>query len=103
MSDTSQGDGWWQASDGKFYAPEAHPDYKPPPPPPPPPADVDESKPKGLLGKVSAADKPPFWRRRWVLITGGILIVLIVIGALTAPAKMTKATPLPGKPLAQHL
>ena len=60
MSDTSQGDGWWQASDGKFYAPEAHPDYKPPPPPPPPPADVDESKPKGLLGKVSAADKPPF-------------------------------------------
>ena len=34
MSDTSQGDGWWQASDGKFYAPEAHLDYKPPPPPP---------------------------------------------------------------------
>ena len=29
------------------------------------------------------SDKSPFWRRRWVLITGGILIVLIVIGALT--------------------
>ncbi|HUW01185.1 MAG TPA: DUF6777 domain-containing protein [Acidimicrobiales bacterium] len=25
MSDTSQGDGWWQASDGKFYPPEASP------------------------------------------------------------------------------
>jgi hypothetical protein len=68
MSDTSQGDGWWQASDGKFYAPESHPDYKPPPPPPtdahppppvdapPPPSAVDESKPKGLLGKASAAN-----------------------------------------------
>ena len=36
MSDTSQGPGWWQASDGKWYRPEQHPDYRPPPPPPPP-------------------------------------------------------------------
>jgi hypothetical protein len=27
MSDTSQGEGWWQASDGKWYAPEQHPDF----------------------------------------------------------------------------
>ena len=27
MSDTSQGEGWWQASDGKWYAPELHPDF----------------------------------------------------------------------------
>jgi hypothetical protein len=26
MSDTSQGPGWWMASDGKWYAPELHPD-----------------------------------------------------------------------------
>lgn len=25
MSDQSQGPGWWQASDGKWYAPELHP------------------------------------------------------------------------------
>ncbi len=25
MSDISQGDGWWQASDGKWYSPEQHP------------------------------------------------------------------------------
>ncbi|MGI9602983.1 MAG: hypothetical protein ACR2QE_13940 [Acidimicrobiales bacterium] len=37
MSDHSQGAGWWQAADGKWYAPERHPDYSPPPPPPPPP------------------------------------------------------------------
>ena len=30
MSDTSQGEGWWQASDGKWYAPEQHPDVQQP-------------------------------------------------------------------------
>ncbi len=29
MSDTSQGPGWWMASDGKWYAPELHPDAAP--------------------------------------------------------------------------
>jgi type II secretory pathway pseudopilin PulG len=33
MSDTSEGPGWWQASDGKWYRPEQHPNYLPPPPP----------------------------------------------------------------------
>jgi CRP-like cAMP-binding protein len=32
----SQGPGWWVASDGKWYAPEQHPDYVPAPPPHPP-------------------------------------------------------------------
>jgi TM2 domain-containing membrane protein YozV len=27
MSEMSQGPGWWQASDGKWYAPELHPDH----------------------------------------------------------------------------
>jgi hypothetical protein len=36
MSDTSQGQNWWQASDGKWYPPETHPDYVVPLPPPPP-------------------------------------------------------------------
>ena len=29
MSDTSQGPGWWQASDNNWYPPEQHPDYVP--------------------------------------------------------------------------
>jgi hypothetical protein len=33
MSDVSQGQGWWQASDGKWYSPEEKPDHRPPPPP----------------------------------------------------------------------
>jgi DNA uptake protein ComE-like DNA-binding protein len=27
MSDLSQGEGWWRASDGKWYPPEQHPEY----------------------------------------------------------------------------
>ncbi len=30
MSDQSQGYGWWYATDGKWYPPEMHPDYRPP-------------------------------------------------------------------------
>ena len=30
MSDANQGPGWWQASDGKWYPPEQHPDYQSP-------------------------------------------------------------------------
>ncbi len=37
MSDTSQGPGWWMASDGRWYPPEANPSRPPPPPPPMPP------------------------------------------------------------------
>ena len=43
MSDVSQGPGWWQASDLKWYPPELHPDYVaplPPPPTQPPPAEL---------------------------------------------------------------
>ena len=32
MSDVSQGEGWWVASDGKWYSPESHPEYRPAPP-----------------------------------------------------------------------
>lgn len=35
MSDTSQGPGWWLASDGRWYPPESLPNLPPPPPPGP--------------------------------------------------------------------
>jgi hypothetical protein len=34
MSDVSQGDGWWQASDGKWYPPEQQPSTQTPSPAP---------------------------------------------------------------------
>jgi hypothetical protein len=36
MSDTQQGPGWWQASDGKWYPLETHPSRQAPPPMQPP-------------------------------------------------------------------
>jgi hypothetical protein len=36
MSDTQQGPGWWQATDGKWYPPETHPARQVPPPVQPP-------------------------------------------------------------------
>jgi hypothetical protein len=35
VSDVSQGPGWWQASDGKWYPPQSAPTAAPPPPPRP--------------------------------------------------------------------
>ena len=34
MSDVSQGPGWWQASDGRWYPPEQHPNARAALPPP---------------------------------------------------------------------
>ena len=45
MSDTMQGPGWWQASDGKWYAPELNPDNQPPPPVPAALMDAEEGRP----------------------------------------------------------
>jgi len=42
MSDTSQGPGWWQASDGKWYAPELHPQAQQVQAPQPVPAEEPE-------------------------------------------------------------
>jgi len=47
MSDVSGGPGWWQASDGKWYAPEQHSNYRPPPSPPLPQSVTPASPPAG--------------------------------------------------------
>lgn len=67
MSDTPAGPGWWEASDGKWYAPELHPDRRPPPPPeeslpadgPPPGGDLSGLGPPPAEQWVSAAPLPP--------------------------------------------
>ena len=54
MSDTSQGNGWWQASDDKWYAPEDRPNYRPPPPVRPSTVDSDGgSAPQAQVGNSS--------------------------------------------------
>src|SRR5207253_8235812 len=47
MSDVSQGPGWWQASDGKWYPPQATPGPATSPPPQPVPGQAPAPKKRG--------------------------------------------------------
>ena len=74
MSDMSQGQGWWQASDGLWYSPERHPDYVAPLAPALPGASGGQpgqpigtvSLPTGGGGRVLTVDREtppePVWR-----------------------------------------
>src|ERR1700734_556463 len=92
MSDRAQGPGWWQASDGRWYPPESHPDVRLPPAP------------------VGAAHEPgpalPDRRSIVVLSLGGTLVAVLVIVAVvvallpTAASRHTVATFVPVSPSA---
>ena len=79
MSDGSQGPGWWVASDGRWYAPEQHPNYQVPrpiPPPPNPPAGFGQPPPSYIITTA-----PPKNRKKKGRV---ILMVLAGLGALIA-------------------
>lgn len=87
MSDSTQGPGWWQASDGKWYPPESHPDAAPHVPPPPaapmiPPAHAPS--PQIATSPVPNDPRKPWWRRWWAIALG-VLILLFVIAAIASP------------------
>ncbi len=80
MSNVSQGQGWWQASDGKWYPPEQHPDSQLPSPP-----HVAAGSPQPPAGAVSSpgASRPAFSFdiKRWSQadrITGIATLVLFI-------------------------
>ncbi len=81
MSDTSQGPGWWRASDGKWYPPDTHPQYQPPEPPKAPPGPIAPFLP----------EQPSIFRRawegyrrwpRWGQIVSALGVVVVVLFAL---------------------
>lgn len=49
MSDQSQGEGWWIASDGKWYPPESHPDAGLPPTEPTDAATPEDAMPEDAM------------------------------------------------------
>ena len=58
MSDESQGDGWWIASDGKWYPPELHPSQRQAPAAPPP-LTPDASWPSSIPDLSATTDPVP--------------------------------------------
>ncbi len=88
MSETPAGPGWWQASDGRWYPPEAHPAAAPPPPPPPPPPPAPGTPPGGYAGPPSG---PPFTgppaplpKKRGLLIAVVVILLAAMLGAAGA-------------------
>lgn len=59
MSDTTQGPGWWVASDGRWYPPELHPQGQAVPPPPLP-AYQDPNAPDPEVAARKAEELPSF-------------------------------------------
>ena len=81
MSDTSQGDGWWQANDLKWYPPQAVIDQLPPPPPSvtaPAPGPAASSSPS-VVGNVPATGIRRVTTPQWVEVGA---VVLSVVGLL---------------------
>ncbi len=107
MSDSSRGPGWWQASDGKWYAPEQHPGSAPQLPPPtpavtpqPPAPPIVSATPFGAPG---GATKKPWWRRWWAIAIAAVVGLAVVVGIFGAdeqkagaPADPTVASAIDG-------
>ena len=99
MSDSSQGDGWWQASDGKWYAPEAVEGAPPPPPQqaPPPPPQQSAPPPQGAppppqhVYVQAQPQKSSSGCLKWALIIGGIIAVLGLILIIATVAAVDDA------------
>lgn len=90
MSDTSQGHGWWQATDGRWYPPESHPGFRPSPSlpqtstavlPPPVQSYTQFAQP---VAAGPRKRKKPLWRRWWVIVIA-LFVALMVIMAIAAP------------------
>lgn len=81
MSDSSGGDGWWIASDGKWYPPESRPTA----PPPPPSTGSSPTVPPPYTWAPGSASTPASKPKRSTLkIVGGVLLALLVLGAIGA-------------------
>lgn len=80
MSDTSQGEGWWQASDGKWYPPEEQPSTGAAPEPQVAAAAAGQSGEPALAYEVDGPLEMPHWRPlvQWLL---AIPVAIVSIAA----------------------
>ncbi|MEQ8716153.1 MAG: hypothetical protein RIE08_00950 [Acidimicrobiales bacterium] len=87
MSDTPQGPGWWLASDGRWYAPELHPDYRKQPvenPTPPAGEGWPTSPPTEQPATVSATADGGHVRTTRDVVAGVVALVAAVLLAAGA-------------------
>lgn len=95
MSDTSQGPGWWQASDGKWYAPET---ATTPAPPAPPAAEALPMNAKSAKASAKAAQahakalRPWYKKKRFIGLGLVAILVIIIIAASSGSKSSTNGT-----------
>ena len=105
MSDTAQGSGWWQASDGRWYPPDARPGV----PPPPEAASAGWSSPPGGSGSgwgTPSSSTPGPWAQapasQYRASTNGFAVAALVLGIIGIPAVLVLVglrAPRPGEVL----
>jgi hypothetical protein len=91
VSDSSQGPGWWQASDGKWYPPEQAPGYQPPSPAGGPYGAPYSGGPAGGGGSTDIGSVLSYaWNKfvqnigEWVILWLIVVVISIIMGALVA-------------------
>jgi hypothetical protein len=89
VSDASQGPGWWQASDGKWYPPQSAPQ----PPPPPPPGAGSWQQPPSSWQQQPVYTQPQRRGRGCLFGIVGALGVAIIIIVVVAIAASNSSTP----------
>jgi hypothetical protein len=79
MSASSQGPGWWEASDGRWYAPGRHPNYRPPPPPDPPAQTqpTTTAPPPVIFQKPAKKKSRVKWGR--VIIATAVFVAIVIL------------------------
>src|SRR4051794_17604366 len=78
--------GWWQASDFKWYPPEATPGWTTTASPP----DSVAAEPVWIDVRPAAATALVWWKRRWVLVTAALFGALLVVGAISGGSSSKK-------------
>ena len=96
MSDAPQGDGWWVASDGRYYPPEQHPGYGAVSPAQPPSwTNPAAGQPAAAPAPVAAAQGPegasPWYHAWWAIVLGLLLCFPIGLALLWTSKKQTGA------------
>src|SRR5664280_2532615 len=87
MTDTAQGPGWWQASDGKWYAPQAPEAGTGAPEAQSAPMDAKSARVAAKVAQAQAKALRPWYKKKRFIGLGLIAIIVIIVIAANSGSK----------------